>query len=52
MIPTGFQFFFSKSTDAPVTVYIDNVRTIVPEPATGLMLCLGMIAVGLPRRRR
>ena len=26
LIPTGFEFFFNKSSDAPMTVYIDNVR--------------------------
>jgi hypothetical protein len=42
LIPTGFQFLISKSTDAPATFYIDNVRTVVPEPAT-----LGLLAAGL-----
>ena len=37
VIPTGFQFFVSKSGDAPVTFYIDNVRTI-PEPTSFAML--------------
>jgi hypothetical protein len=51
VIPTGFQFFLNKSNDAPLTVYIDNVRTVVPEPATAAMLSLGAIALGLARRR-
>jgi hypothetical protein len=50
-IPTGFEFFYSKSTDAPLTDYIDNVQAQVPEPAS-----LGVGAVGgllmLARRRR
>jgi hypothetical protein len=52
MIPTGFQFYLNKSNDAPVTVYIDNVRTFVPEPATGAIACLGAAALGMARRRR
>jgi len=51
IIPTGFQFFFNQTGDAPVTVYIDNVRTVVPEPATAALLCCGIAAVGLLRRR-
>jgi hypothetical protein len=27
LILTGFQFYINKSADAPITVYIDNVRT-------------------------
>lgn len=50
-IPTGFQFFINKSNDAPLTVYIDNVRAVVPEPATAAMLSLGAMAFGLLRRR-
>jgi hypothetical protein len=52
IIPTGFQFFFNKSNDAGMTVYIDNVRTFVPEPATGAMACLSVAALGMARRRR
>jgi hypothetical protein len=47
IIPTGFQLFFNKSNDAPLTAYIDNIR-IVPEPATALALS----AAGLFLRRR
>jgi hypothetical protein len=50
IIPTGFQLFFNKSNDAPLTVYIDNVRTVVPEPAAALMLGFGMLVAGLIRR--
>jgi hypothetical protein len=51
LIPTGFQFFLNKSSDAPLTVYFDNVRTdLIPEPATlGLA---GMAGVGLLAARR
>lgn len=51
IIPTFFQFFLNKSNDAPLTVYIDNVRTVVPEPATAAMLSFGALAFGLIRRR-
>jgi hypothetical protein len=52
LIPTHFQFFFSKSGDAPLVAYIDNVRVAVPEPATIGLLCLGAVVVGATRRRR
>jgi hypothetical protein len=57
LIPTGFQFFFNKSNDAPLTVYIDNVRVFstaaVPEPATFSLLGFGAVMIGgLVRRRR
>lgn len=48
-IPTGVQFFVSKSNDAPVTFYIDNVRTVVPEPGT---LALVGVALTAAMRRR
>lgn len=51
VIPTGFQFFINKSNDAPVTVYIDNVRTVVPEPTAVAMLSLGGVVLGLLRRK-
>ncbi len=51
LIPTGFQFFVSKSTDAPATFYIDNVRTVVPEPASLGLLAFGLMG-GLRMRRR
>lgn len=50
VIPTGFQFFINKSAGAPLTLYIDNVRTSkIPEPATATML---FVAAGLACARR
>lgn len=37
LIPTGFQLYVSKSTDAPITFYIDNIRTNIPEPASAVL---------------
>lgn len=50
-VPTGFQFFINKSGTAPITIYIDNVRAVVPEPATLGLLAIGMVG-GLASRRR
>lgn len=54
VIPTGVQFFLNKSNDAPLTVYIDNVRVVgtVPEPATIGMLSMGAVVFGSFIRRR
>jgi len=52
IIPTGFQFFFNKSNDQPLTVYIDNVRVVAtPEPAS-IAVFGGAIGGLLMRRRR
>lgn len=51
-IPTGFQLFVNKSNDQPVSIFIDNVRIAVPEPATGMLLGLGASAIGLVAGRR
>lgn len=48
---TGFQFVYVKSNDDPVTVYIDNVRAVVPEPTAGLLLLMGAVGVCAPRRQ-
>lgn len=50
LIPTGVQFFVSKSGDAPAVFNIDNVRTVVPEPTSLALLALGA-AFGLRSRR-
>jgi hypothetical protein len=52
-VASAFQFYISKNVGVPVTVYIDNVRLVVPEPAT--LSLVGLVAVGLTvfaRRRR
>lgn len=50
-VASAFQFYISKNEGVPVTVYIDNVRLVVPEPATGMLLALSGVA-GLYVRRR
>ncbi len=51
-VASAFQFYISKTAGVPVTVYIDNVRTLVPEPTSALLLglagCIGLVA----RRQR
>ncbi|HEX4413943.1 MAG TPA: PEP-CTERM sorting domain-containing protein [Lacipirellulaceae bacterium] len=52
-IPTGVEFFISKSGDAPSTVYIDNVHVVgVPEPASMGLLSMGAVVFGFVSRRR
>jgi len=51
-VASAFQFYLSKNAGVPLTVYIDNVRLAIPEPATAMMLGLGAIVVGVSRRRR
>jgi PEP-CTERM motif len=51
-VSSAFQFFISKNTGVPVTVYIDNVRIgSVPEPTTLGLMSLGFAALGMVRRR-
>jgi hypothetical protein len=54
-VASAFQFYISKNGGAqgsPVTVYIDNVRIVVPEPATFSLIALGAVGIcGLSRRR-
>ena len=54
-VASAFQFYISKNGGAqgsPVTVYIDNVRFVVPEPATFGLLGVGAVVLGAMRRRR
>lgn len=50
-VVSAFQLFISKDAAAPITLYIDNIRTVVPEPATASLLGLCSI-FGLAVRRR
>jgi PEP-CTERM motif len=53
IIPTGFQFFFNKSNDQALNVYIDNVRVVtIPEPATWMLLGLSAAICGAFCQRR
>jgi hypothetical protein len=49
---TGFQLYQAKSADASSTIYVDNIRGVVPEPATGVLFVFGALALGLVARRR
>lgn len=51
-VSSAFQFYISKNATESVTVYIDNVRVVVPEPATCSLFGLGALAVGMVVRRR
>jgi hypothetical protein len=51
-VASAFQFYMSKNAGVPATVYIDNVRLVVPEPTTGVMLGLAAMLAGVALRRR
>jgi hypothetical protein len=51
-VASAFQFFINKNVLTPITVYIDNVRLVIPEPATYVMFGLGAVVLGAVRRRR
>jgi len=51
-VASAFQFFINKNVLTPITVYIDNVRFVVPEPATCVMLVMGAVVLGAMGRRR
>jgi hypothetical protein len=52
LIPTGFEFFFNKANTQPLTVYIDNVTTPVPEPVSMSAIGAGAMLLLGGRRRR
>ncbi len=54
IIPTGFQFFVNKSNNAPLSIYIDNVRTVSAIPEPSAFAAIALIAAGgfVVRRRR
>jgi hypothetical protein len=49
-VASAFQFYLSKNSGVPLTVYIDNVRLVVPEP--GMAALAGLAGLGLIGRRR
>ena len=51
-VSSAFQFFINKNVLTPVTVYIDNVRLVVPEPAAAGLIALGAALLGRARPRR
>lgn len=53
-IASAFQFFISKNSANPVTVYIDNVRLrlTIPEPASIGLFAVGALALTMCGRRR
>jgi hypothetical protein len=52
-VASAFQFFINKNPLTPITIYIDNVRLVVPEPASlGLAGLGGLAALRLSRRRQ
>jgi hypothetical protein len=52
MIPTGFQFYLNKSNDAPIAIYIDNVRAVVPEPGSLSLVALAAVGLAVAMRHR
>jgi hypothetical protein len=52
-VSSAFQFFINKNVLTPITIYIDNVRLVVPEPASiGLAGLGGLATLRLLRRRQ
>lgn len=51
-VASAFQFYMSKNAGMPATVYIDNVRLVIPEPTTGVMFGLAAMLAGVALRRR
>jgi hypothetical protein len=51
-VASAFQFYINKNVLTPITVYIDNVRFVVPEPATLGLFVMGAMVVGAITRRR
>ena len=49
---SAFQFFINKNVLTPITVYIDNVRLVIPEPATLALLGFGAVLLAPTMRRR
>lgn len=47
----AFQFHISKTVSVPLTIYIDNVRFVVPTPGTAMVCAVGAALLGARRRR-
>jgi hypothetical protein len=52
VVASAFQLYINKNVLTPITVYIDNVRLVVPEPATCALLALAFVGVVSFGRRR
>jgi hypothetical protein len=50
-VVSQFQLYMNKTALNPFTVYIDNVRLVVPEPATFSLVGVGAVVLGAMRRR-
>jgi hypothetical protein len=48
---SAFQFFINKNVLTPITIYIDNVRFVIPEPTALALLGFGAVAFMSIRRR-
>jgi PEP-CTERM motif-containing protein len=44
-VSSAFQFYVNKNVLTPITFYVDNVRLVVPEPATLALFGLGLVAM-------
>jgi hypothetical protein len=51
-VASAFQFYMSKTAGVPATVYIDNVRLVIPEPTTGVMFGLAAMLASVVLRHR
>lgn len=50
-VASAFQFYISKTAGVPMTVYIDNVRFVVPAPGTAFLCAAGTMLLAVRRRR-
>jgi len=50
-VASAFQLYISKNSGVRMTVFVDNVRFVVPAPGTIAMCSVGTIVLGSRRRR-